>query len=161
MVDVNKCKDSALIISCFPFPFLSRVCVFVIKYDPELSSRQFGVELSRLTSEERGVPQLVEKLINYIEMHGLYTEGIYRKSGSTNKIKELRQGLDTGKMRSVFYAETCSHDMYTALLIASLICQVCCALFIYLFLFNISCLAEWQSDLMSKYQVEAQQIYLT
>ncbi|XP_058500788.1 unconventional myosin-IXAb-like isoform X1 [Solea solea] len=65
------------------------------KYDPELSSRQFGVELSRLTNEERLVPQLVEKLINYIEMHGLYTEGIYRKSGSTNKIKELRQGLDT------------------------------------------------------------------
>ncbi|XP_054633613.1 unconventional myosin-IXa-like isoform X7 [Dunckerocampus dactyliophorus] len=65
------------------------------KYDPELSPRQFGVELSRLTSEERAVPQLVEKLINYIEMHGLYTEGIYRKSGSTNKIKELRQGLDT------------------------------------------------------------------
>ncbi|XP_074489947.1 unconventional myosin-IXAb-like isoform X6 [Sebastes fasciatus] len=65
------------------------------KYDPELSSRQYGVELSRLTSEERAVPQLVEKLINYIEMHGLYTEGIYRKSGSTNKIKELRLGLDT------------------------------------------------------------------
>ncbi|XP_050165955.1 unconventional myosin-IXa isoform X2 [Myiozetetes cayanensis] len=65
------------------------------KYDPELSPRQFGVELSRLTSEERTVPLLVEKLINYIEMHGLYTEGIYRKSGSTNKIKELRQGLDT------------------------------------------------------------------
>uniref|UniRef100_A0A669PJK6 Myosin IXA n=1 Tax=Phasianus colchicus TaxID=9054 RepID=A0A669PJK6_PHACC len=65
------------------------------QYDPELSSRQFGVELSRLTSEERAVPVLVEKLINYIEMHGLYTEGIYRKSGSTNKIKELRQGLDT------------------------------------------------------------------
>uniref|UniRef100_K7FGF5 Myosin IXA n=1 Tax=Pelodiscus sinensis TaxID=13735 RepID=K7FGF5_PELSI len=65
------------------------------KYDPELSSRQFGVELSRLTSEERAVPLVMEKLINYIEMHGLYTEGIYRKSGSTNKIKELRQGLDT------------------------------------------------------------------
>ncbi|KAL6106364.1 myo9a [Pungitius sinensis] len=65
------------------------------KYDPELSSRQYGVELSRLTSEERAVPQLVEKLINYIEMHGLYTEGIYRKPGSANKIKELRLGLDT------------------------------------------------------------------
>nr|XP_033775662.1 unconventional myosin-IXa isoform X2 [Geotrypetes seraphini] len=65
------------------------------KYDPELSSRQFCVELSRLTNEERAVPMLVEKLINYIEMHGLYTEGIYRKSGSTNKIKELRQAIDT------------------------------------------------------------------
>uniref|UniRef100_A0A8C1SUT3 Myosin IXAb n=1 Tax=Cyprinus carpio TaxID=7962 RepID=A0A8C1SUT3_CYPCA len=60
-----------------------------------LSSRQFGVELSRLTSDERAVPLVVEKLINYIEMHGLYTEGIYRKSGSTNKSKELKQGLDT------------------------------------------------------------------
>ncbi|XP_072517059.1 unconventional myosin-IXAa isoform X2 [Salminus brasiliensis] len=65
------------------------------KYDPELSSRQFGVDVSRLTNDERSVPLVVEKLINYIEMHGLYTEGIYRKSGSTNKIKELKQGLDT------------------------------------------------------------------
>ncbi|ETE66949.1 Myosin-IXa, partial [Ophiophagus hannah] len=64
-------------------------------YDPELSSRQFGVELSRLTSEERIVPTVFEKLTSYIEMHALYTEGIYRKSGSTNKVKELRQGLDT------------------------------------------------------------------
>uniref|UniRef100_A0A3Q2YRX0 Myosin IXAb n=1 Tax=Hippocampus comes TaxID=109280 RepID=A0A3Q2YRX0_HIPCM len=77
---------------CF---FPNGTVVRVTKYDPELSPRQFAVELSRLTSEERNVPQLVEKLINYIEMHGLYTEGIYRKSGSTNKIKELRQGLDT------------------------------------------------------------------
>uniref|UniRef100_A0AAZ3PVF3 Myosin IXAb n=1 Tax=Oncorhynchus tshawytscha TaxID=74940 RepID=A0AAZ3PVF3_ONCTS len=67
----------------------------LLNYDLELSSRQFGVEVSRLTSEERTVPLVVEKLINYIEMHGLYTEGIFRKSGSTNKIKELRQGLDT------------------------------------------------------------------
>ncbi|XP_039546729.1 unconventional myosin-IXAa isoform X4 [Pimephales promelas] len=65
------------------------------KYDPELSSRQFGVELSRLTIDERAVPFVAEKLINYIEMHGLYTEGIYRKSGSTNKIKELKLSLDT------------------------------------------------------------------
>uniref|UniRef100_A0A8C3ASW4 Myosin IXA n=1 Tax=Cyclopterus lumpus TaxID=8103 RepID=A0A8C3ASW4_CYCLU len=65
------------------------------KFDPELSSRQFGVEVSRLTNDERTVPLVVEKLINYIEMHGLYTEGMYRKPGSTNKIKELKLGLDT------------------------------------------------------------------
>uniref|UniRef100_A0A673D124 Myosin IXAa n=1 Tax=Sphaeramia orbicularis TaxID=375764 RepID=A0A673D124_9TELE len=70
-------------------------CPICEQFDPELSSRQFGVEVSRLTSDERTVPLVVEKLINYIEMHGLYTEGIYRKSGSTNKIKELKQGLDT------------------------------------------------------------------
>uniref|UniRef100_A0A673U687 Unconventional myosin-IXa n=1 Tax=Suricata suricatta TaxID=37032 RepID=A0A673U687_SURSU len=86
------------------------------KYDPELSSRQFGVELSRLTSEERTVPLVVEKLINYIEMHGLYTEGIYRKSGSTNKIKELRQGLDTD-------AENVNLDDYNIHVIASVFKQ--------------------------------------
>uniref|UniRef100_A0A7N8WUL3 Myosin IXA n=1 Tax=Mastacembelus armatus TaxID=205130 RepID=A0A7N8WUL3_9TELE len=80
---------------------MDRACVCKLCYvvceqsDPELSSRQFGVEVSRLTNDERTVPLVVEKLINYIEMHGLYTEGIYRKSGSTNKIKELKQGLDT------------------------------------------------------------------
>lgn len=68
------------------------------QYDPELSSRQFGVDVSRLTHDDRSVPLVVEKLINYIEMHGLYTEGIYRKSGSANKIKELKQGLDTGRV---------------------------------------------------------------
>uniref|UniRef100_A0A4W6F470 Myosin IXA n=1 Tax=Lates calcarifer TaxID=8187 RepID=A0A4W6F470_LATCA len=73
---------------------LYHVCICE-QFDPELSSRQFGVEVSRLTNDERTVPLVVEKLINYIEMHGLYTEGIYRKSGSTNKIKELKQGLDT------------------------------------------------------------------
>ncbi|XP_062946644.1 unconventional myosin-IXa [Cynocephalus volans] len=86
------------------------------KYDPELSSRQFGVELSRLTSEDRTVPLVVEKLINYIEMHGLYTEGIYRKSGSTNKIKELRQGLDAD-------AESVNLDDYNIHVIASVFKQ--------------------------------------
>ncbi|XP_036763728.2 unconventional myosin-IXa isoform X3 [Manis pentadactyla] len=86
------------------------------KYDPELSSRQFGVELSRLTSEDRTVPLVVEKLINYIEMHGLYTEGIYRKSGSTNKIKELRQGLDTD-------TESVNLDDYNIHVIASVFKQ--------------------------------------
>ncbi|XP_054544539.1 unconventional myosin-IXa isoform X2 [Talpa occidentalis] len=86
------------------------------KYDPELSSRQFGVELSRLTSEDRTVPLVVEKLINYIEMHGLYTEGIYRKSGSTNKIKELRQGLDID-------AESVNLDDYNIHVIASVFKQ--------------------------------------
>uniref|UniRef100_A0A9J7ZIX9 Myosin IXAb n=2 Tax=Cyprinus carpio carpio TaxID=630221 RepID=A0A9J7ZIX9_CYPCA len=86
------------------------------KFDPELSSRQFGVELSRLTSDERAVPLVVEKLINYIEMHGLYTEGIYRKSGSTNKIKELKQGLDTD-------ANSVNLDDYNIHVIASVLKQ--------------------------------------
>uniref|UniRef100_A0A7N8WV82 Myosin IXA n=1 Tax=Mastacembelus armatus TaxID=205130 RepID=A0A7N8WV82_9TELE len=89
--------------------------------DPELSSRQFGVEVSRLTNDERTVPLVVEKLINYIEMHGLYTEGIYRKSGSTNKIKELKQGLDTGSLCVRF--ECMNLDDYNIHVIASVFKQ--------------------------------------
>ncbi|XP_058263727.1 unconventional myosin-IXAb isoform X2 [Hemibagrus wyckioides] len=86
------------------------------KFDPELSSRQFGVELSQLTSDDKAVPLVVEKLINYIEMHGLYTEGIYRKSGSTNKIKELKMGLDTD-------ANAVNLDDYNIHVIASVLKQ--------------------------------------
>uniref|UniRef100_A0A8C9WKJ7 Myosin IXA n=1 Tax=Scleropages formosus TaxID=113540 RepID=A0A8C9WKJ7_SCLFO len=76
----------------------------------------FGVEVTRLTSDDRTVPLVVEKLINYIEMHGLYTEGIYRKSGSTNKIKELKQGLDTD-------VESMNLDEYNIHVIASVFKQ--------------------------------------
>lgn len=39
----------------------------------------------------------MEKLLEYVEMHGLYTEGIYRKSGAANRMKELKQCLQAGK----------------------------------------------------------------
>ncbi|MEQ2180481.1 hypothetical protein GOODEAATRI_001646, partial [Goodea atripinnis] len=87
-----------------------------VKFDPELSSRQFRVDVSRLTNDERTVPLVVEKLINYIEMHGLYTEGIYRKSGSTNKIKELKLALDTD-------VENMNLDDYSIHVIASVFKQ--------------------------------------
>uniref|UniRef100_A0A3Q4HXM1 Myosin IXA n=2 Tax=Neolamprologus brichardi TaxID=32507 RepID=A0A3Q4HXM1_NEOBR len=74
---------------------MDRACVCKCEYAQHIMVVQFGVEVSRLTNDERTVPLVVEKLINYIEMHGLYTEGIYRKSGSANKIKELKLGLDT------------------------------------------------------------------
>ncbi|XP_016525434.1 unconventional myosin-IXAa isoform X9 [Poecilia formosa] len=86
------------------------------KFDPELSTRQFGVEVAHLTNDERTVPLVVEKLINYIEMHGLYTEGIYRKSGSTNKIKELKLALDTD-------VESMNLDDYNIHVIASVFKQ--------------------------------------
>lgn len=36
------------------------------------------------------IPVKIEQLITKIEMHGLYTEGLYRKSGVNSKIKELK-----------------------------------------------------------------------
>ncbi|XP_026554658.1 unconventional myosin-IXb isoform X4 [Pseudonaja textilis] len=63
------------------------------KGDQDPESRHFGVSVSVLTSEKNSVPIVMEKLLEYVEMHGLYTEGIYRKSGSANRMRELKQSL--------------------------------------------------------------------
>ncbi|KAM6465858.1 unconventional myosin-IXb isoform 4-T4 [Liasis olivaceus] len=63
------------------------------KGDQDPEPRHFGVCVSALTSEKNSVPIVMEKLLEYVEMHGLYTEGIYRKSGSANRMRELKQSL--------------------------------------------------------------------
>ncbi|XP_027758120.1 unconventional myosin-IXb isoform X3 [Empidonax traillii] len=63
------------------------------KNEQDAEPRHFGVSVSSLTSERNSVPVVMEKLLEYVEMHGLYTEGIYRKSGSANRMKELKQLL--------------------------------------------------------------------
>ncbi|XP_068776230.1 unconventional myosin-IXb isoform X7 [Struthio camelus] len=63
------------------------------KNEQDAEPRHFGVCVSALTSERNSVPIVMEKLLEYVEMHGLYTEGIYRKSGSANRMKELKQLL--------------------------------------------------------------------
>ncbi|NXK91824.1 MYO9B protein, partial [Formicarius rufipectus] len=63
------------------------------KSEQDAERRHFGVCVSSLTSEGNSVPVVLEKLLEYVEMHGLYTEGIYRKSGSANRMKELKQLL--------------------------------------------------------------------
>ncbi|NXW55436.1 MYO9B protein, partial [Eurystomus gularis] len=63
------------------------------KNEQDAEPRHFGVCVSALTSERNSVPIVLEKLLEYVEMHGLYTEGIYRKSGSANRMKELKQLL--------------------------------------------------------------------
>lgn len=54
----------------------------------------FGVPLDRLVDEEHRVPQVVEDLMTAIELKGLYTEGLYRKSGIASKIIEVKSKLD-------------------------------------------------------------------
>ncbi|KAJ3595340.1 hypothetical protein NHX12_004644 [Muraenolepis orangiensis] len=58
-------------------------------------SLHFGVEVCVLTSKTTPVPKVVEMLLVYVEMNGLYTEGIYRKSGSACRARELHQILET------------------------------------------------------------------
>lgn len=51
------------------------------------------------------IPVKIEQLITKIEMHGLYTEGLYRKSGVNSKIKELKMKMSesTGEIDYELY----------------------------------------------------------
>lgn len=60
------------------------------------NKKVFGAPLDSLVNDENQIPVVLEKLITTIELKGLYTEGIYRKSGTTSKINELKQRLENG-----------------------------------------------------------------
>ncbi|RVE62098.1 hypothetical protein OJAV_G00177130 [Oryzias javanicus] len=57
-------------------------------------SMHFGVHVCVLTSKANPVPKVVEMLLMHVELNGLYTEGIYRKSGSACQARELHQILE-------------------------------------------------------------------
>ncbi|XP_050309561.1 unconventional myosin-IXa-like isoform X2 [Anthonomus grandis grandis] len=61
---------------------------------PGENKKIFGVALVTLVTEEHKIPLVIEKLICTIEVKGLYTEGIYRKSGVKSKITEVRNQMD-------------------------------------------------------------------
>ncbi|XP_038628935.1 unconventional myosin-IXb isoform X7 [Tachyglossus aculeatus] len=65
------------------------------KSEPGAELRHFGVCVSSLTNDKVSVPVVLEKLLEHVEMHGLYTEGIYRKSGAANRMRELKQSLQS------------------------------------------------------------------
>ncbi|XP_015422489.1 PREDICTED: unconventional myosin-IXb isoform X6 [Myotis davidii] len=65
------------------------------KSEPGTEPGHFGVCVDSLTSDKASVPIVLEKLLEHVEMHGLYTEGLYRKSGAANRTRELRQALQT------------------------------------------------------------------
>ncbi|XP_072938227.1 unconventional myosin-IXa-like [Epargyreus clarus] len=54
----------------------------------------FGVPLSELPTGDSNIPIVVDRLITTIEMTGMYVEGLYRKSGLSSKVRELRRLLD-------------------------------------------------------------------
>lgn len=56
----------------------------------------FGVPICALARTTDSVPFVMEKMLVHVEMNGLYTEGIYRKSGSACRAKELHHILEKG-----------------------------------------------------------------
>ncbi|XP_036452042.1 unconventional myosin-IXb isoform X2 [Colossoma macropomum] len=79
---------------------LSKIVTFCSKHvyrkiESGKSAAHFGVHVGSLTTNQTPVPVVMEMMLSYVELHGLYTEGIYRKSGSACKAKELHQLLET------------------------------------------------------------------
>lgn len=64
------------------------------KDNVNIGLRIFGVALHKLTAGDGKIPVVIDRLITTIEMYGLYTEGIYRKSGLSSKVKELKSKMD-------------------------------------------------------------------
>lgn len=52
-------------------------------------NRVFGVPLENLVRPGEKIPSLIDKLITSIELYGLYTEGLYRKSGAQTKVSSV------------------------------------------------------------------------
>uniref|UniRef100_A0A182K1V4 Phorbol-ester/DAG-type domain-containing protein n=1 Tax=Anopheles christyi TaxID=43041 RepID=A0A182K1V4_9DIPT len=66
-------------------------------YGGGIPTKLFGVPLTALCGNSNDgvkIPAQINKLIMMIEMHGLYSEGIYRKSGVSSKIKDLKAKMD-------------------------------------------------------------------
>ncbi|EOB04277.1 Protein FAM13B1, partial [Anas platyrhynchos] len=69
--------------------------------DPQIDRerRTFGVPLEALIQDatQCGVPFLVTQMVEYLEVFGLQHVGIFRISGSVNKVKELKQKYNQGE----------------------------------------------------------------
>lgn len=79
----------------------------------------FGAPLSKLVSEECRIPLIVEQLITKIELKGLYTEGIYRKSGTSSKINELKGAFDACGLDGLASGGLLDLDQYSVHVLAA------------------------------------------
>lgn len=57
------------------------------------NKKLFGASLHSLIVENNTIPAVIEKLLSTIEL-GLYTEGLYRKSGVSSKVRELKNKME-------------------------------------------------------------------
>jgi hypothetical protein len=71
-------------------------------HPPRSTGLTFGVELSEQeVVPGTEIPKVVQKCTEAIEAFGLDQVGIYRLSGTTSKVQQLKAALDTGKYLTV------------------------------------------------------------
>ncbi|KAM9301657.1 rho GTPase-activating protein 1 [Gastrophryne carolinensis] len=66
---------------------------------PPLPNQQFGVSLQQLRNkrtDNEKLPQVVQETVTYLRQNALTTEGIFRRSASTQVVREVQQKYNTG-----------------------------------------------------------------
>ncbi|CAI9575347.1 unnamed protein product [Staurois parvus] len=66
---------------------------------PPLPNQQFGVSLQQLREkrpDNEKIPQVVQETVNYLRQNALDTEGIFRRSASTQVVREIQQEYNRG-----------------------------------------------------------------
>ncbi|CAL4061590.1 unnamed protein product, partial [Meganyctiphanes norvegica] len=59
-----------------------------------IRNRVFKVPLENLIRSGEKIPGVIERLIQSIELYGLYTEGLYRKPGGQVKVKAVKAAIE-------------------------------------------------------------------
>jgi hypothetical protein len=63
--------------------------------DSASSNLVFGIDLSiRCEFEKRVIPSIVSRCIEEVELRGMDVEGVYRKSGGTGQVNQIRAGFE-------------------------------------------------------------------
>ncbi|XP_044000848.1 unconventional myosin-IXAa-like isoform X2 [Aphidius gifuensis] len=75
----------------------------------------FGIPLHKLVFCDMKIPLVVNRLMETIEMHGLYTEGLYRKSGVSSKVRELKIKIDEYDLDKIDFSDYQVHVLAAVL----------------------------------------------
>ena len=102
----NQQQKNLMGMGIFASDSLSRLCSFSVvtirclpsHWQNPSNAKVFGAPLESLLKDGEKIPLVVERLINTIEMHGLFTEGLYRKCGAAPKARELRALIEAGEL---------------------------------------------------------------
>ncbi|XP_066950423.1 unconventional myosin-IXb-like isoform X1 [Macrobrachium rosenbergii] len=81
---------------------------------PPPNNRVFAVPLENLIRAGEKIPAVVDRLITTIELHGLFTEGLYRKSGATSKVRAVKAHIERDP-ENIKFTDTPVHVLATIL----------------------------------------------
>lgn len=82
----------------------------------DASTVLFGSDLTaRCEFERQMIPRIVSRCIEEVELRGMDVEGIYRKSGGTSQVNQVRSGFETDTEHDISDPDLDIHSVTSAL----------------------------------------------